>query len=102
MERYAFWFALAVITMAMSGNSQATEGVAHTGQPPAFKEFREKMKAEHEAFDHQWAECKKIADGTQRATCYEKWHDDVTAAMEAHKAEFERVRAERHRESPTD
>jgi hypothetical protein len=39
------------------------------------------MRAEHQKLESEWADCKAIADGTQRATCYEKVHDEGEAAM---------------------
>jgi len=39
------------------------------------------MRAEHQRLESEWADCKAIADGTARATCYEKVHDEGEADM---------------------
>ena len=53
------------------------------GPPPDFQDRR----AEHARFEAEWAECKAIADGSARAACYEKVHDEAEAAMARHEAE---------------
>jgi hypothetical protein len=55
--------------------------LAQSGPPP------ESMRAEHQRYEAEWADCKAIADGTARATCYEKVHDEQEAAMAARQAE---------------
>jgi hypothetical protein len=56
---------------------------AQSGPPPDFQS----MRAEHQRLESEWTECKAIADGTARATCYEKVHDEGEAAMARRDAE---------------
>lgn len=56
---------------------------AQSGPPPDFQS----MRGEHQRLEAEWADCKAIADGTARATCYEKVHDESEAAMAKREAE---------------
>jgi len=54
---------------------------AQSGPPPGPPPDFQSMRAEHQRLEAEWADCKAIADGTARATCYEKVHDESEAAM---------------------
>lgn len=53
------------------------------GPPPDFQG----MRAEHDRLEAEWAACKALADGTARATCYERVHDESEADMARREAE---------------
>jgi hypothetical protein len=80
---------VATLAVAMPAFAQSMPPGPPPGSPPDFQS----MRAEHAQFEAEWAQCKTIADGTARATCYEKVHDENEAAMAKHAAE-------RHRPPP--
>jgi hypothetical protein len=60
---------------------------AQSGPPPGPPPDFQSMRAEHQRLEAEWADCKAIADGTARATCYEKVHDEGEAATAKREAE---------------
>ncbi len=69
-------FAL-IAGLALVTGPAFAQSAALTGPSPDFQS----MRAEHQRLEAEWAQCKAIADGTARATCYEKVHDEGEAAM---------------------
>ncbi|GGF08456.1 hypothetical protein GCM10011611_12360 [Aliidongia dinghuensis] len=67
---------LVAASAAAPALAQSAPPGAPSGPPPDFNA----MRAEHDRFEAAWAQCRTIADGTTRATCYEKLHDDLEAA----------------------
>jgi hypothetical protein len=74
---------LSLIAMALAVAMPAFAQSSPPGPPPDMQGRR----AEHAQFEAAWAQCKAIADGSARADCFEKVHDDAEAAMARHAAE---------------
>lgn len=69
--------------MGLAAAGPAFAQSAPPGPPPDFQS----MRAEHQRLEAEWANCKAITDGSARAACYEKVHDEGEAAMAKREAE---------------